>query len=409
MIFISINIVDMNLFKLSFSLILFFLLMLFHPSKSYAIGQWQTTGTLNDYHWFTKLVLLKDGNVLTMSGAGVPYVSSSEIYDTVLNDWLYSGHVNVPRDQFEAVLLDDGQVLITGGQFGPGSGPTGSTELYNPITQTWSITDSLSIPRQTPLTVKLKNGKVLATGGLQTAATELYDPITHTWEMLTETHVQRAGNNREIILLDNGKVLVIGSPYEATVVTELFDPATNTWSLTGNLIIPRKYGTLTKLTDGRVLLVNGINDTGYTTDAEIYDPMTEKWTSVAPLTYTRHLANAITLDDGRVLVAGGGNEKDADMTKTEIYNPNTNTWSIDASLHVGHHTADMVKLKDGKVLIGGGYDSFTYGTQTNVTEVYTPEQVEPVSRDDCKKKGWTKYTNLSFKNEGQCLIWIKKQ
>ena len=75
-----------------------------------------------------------------------------------------------------ATLLEDGRVLVTGGQTA-GSGtwppprppPTGvvSAEIYDPSTDRWSPTAPMTEPRRWHGAVLLEDGEVLVSGGLQ--------------------------------------------------------------------------------------------------------------------------------------------------------------------------------------------------------------------------------------------------
>jgi hypothetical protein len=61
-----------------------------------------------------------------------------------------------------ANLLLDGDVLISGGNHG---GSISSAELYDPSSGTFSVTASMNTPRQNQTSVLLNNGDVLVTGG----------------------------------------------------------------------------------------------------------------------------------------------------------------------------------------------------------------------------------------------------
>src|SRR5438046_636019 len=58
--------------------------------------------------------------------------------------WSYTGGLNEPRSFASATTLQDGRVLVAGGN---GSYddyvPLTSAELYNPVTGTWTMTGSL--------------------------------------------------------------------------------------------------------------------------------------------------------------------------------------------------------------------------------------------------------------------------
>ena len=161
--------------------------------------------------------------------------------------------------------IEDGLILITGGDFINGTKPLASAELYNPSTGTWSLTGSMNYPHG----------------------------VGHTATLL-------AGGK---ILVAGGQSLIDGSRRVAAFA-ELYDPSTGTWSLTGDMTEKRTGHKAMLLKDGRVMVVGGAS-------TEIYDPTTGAWSKAGE--YSKpHVLDfaAVLLEDGRVLVSGGGEAKE---------------------------------------------------------------------------------------------------
>jgi hypothetical protein len=84
-------------------------------------------------------------------------------------------------------LLDNGQVLVAGGQ--NAGGRLGSAELYDPVAKTWSGTGAFTPARVWHTATLLGTGKVLVAGGANIVNSssvyftraELYDPGLSTW------------------------------------------------------------------------------------------------------------------------------------------------------------------------------------------------------------------------------------
>ena len=306
--------------------------------------------------------LLEDGRVL-VTGGQVPSgvltaVASAEIYDPTTGRWSPTRPMFDSRRYHDAVLLEDGRVLVSGGVTGEYElsaddarliwlGSISSAEVYDPSTETWSLVGHMPEETGGHLLEMLENGKVLAAGGLGASAA-LYDPTSGTWASVgeatsrdSETRLWQAN-----ALLADGKVLFIGGFDGSAQIdsVELWDPLTGLSSSTGSMIGARAQASATVLTDGKVLVTGG---RGLAT-AEIYDPTSGAWSEAGEMATNRVGHSATLLSDGRVLVVGGGGKA------TEIYDPSTGDWSKAASTleRREQHTATV--LKDGRVLVAGG-------------------------------------------------------
>src|SRR5262249_43010081 len=75
----------------------------------------------------------------------------------------YTGSLSTARTAYTATLLQNGKVLVAGGQ--DASGVLASAELYDPATGIWSATGSLHTGRKWHTATLLPNGKVLVAAG----------------------------------------------------------------------------------------------------------------------------------------------------------------------------------------------------------------------------------------------------
>lgn len=84
--------------------------------------------------------------------------------------------------------------------------------------------------------------------------------------------VARHGHTATV--LTDGRVLIIGGLDASGPLAagEVFDPAQKTFSLAGNLVNARCGHTATLLTNGRVLIAGGQDASGPLASAEIFDP-----------------------------------------------------------------------------------------------------------------------------------------
>jgi Galactose oxidase, central domain len=157
--------------------------------------------------------------------------------------------MNVPRGDHQAVLLQNGQVLVAGGS--NVSGTLASAELYNPSTGTWTTTGSMITARYNFSLTLLPNGTVLAVQG---TSAELYNPATGTWTATGSPPGSVGGPNAALLL--DGQVLAIGESNNA--LSELYNPSTGTWSATGSTGVASINPITPRLPNGDVFVTSGL-------------------------------------------------------------------------------------------------------------------------------------------------------
>jgi len=293
----------------------------------------------------------------------------------------------VGRDYQTATLLQNGKVLVAGGNYS--NGTLNSAELYDPVTGTWAVTGSLNKSRAFHTATLLPSGKVLVAGGftcapppsscLELNSAELYDPATGIWSNTGNLNTFRASHTATLLL--NGKVLVAGGGQTnffgipiPLVNAELYDETTGTWSNTGGMNKARFDHTATLLPNGKVLVAGYANfDTQETSDTtELYDPATGTWNNTGNLNKARGYQTATLLPGSKVLVAGGFNSDGEAISSTEVYDSATGMWTNTGNLSQGraYHTATL--LTSGKVLVAGGFFVDTLPNITASAELYDP-------------------------------------
>jgi Galactose oxidase, central domain len=97
-------------------------------------------------------------------------------------NFVLTGSLNTARIQHTATLLNNGTVLMAGGQTNGGA-VLASAELYNPATGTFALTGGLNTARSLATATLLNDGMVLVAGGSDApgspvASAELYEPST---------------------------------------------------------------------------------------------------------------------------------------------------------------------------------------------------------------------------------------
>jgi hypothetical protein len=241
--------------------------------------------TLNTARVGHTATLLSNGQVLIVGGydPSTGLISDAELYDPASQVFIDLGNTNSPRFHHAATLLQSGQVLLTGGETDPTpSGAYNTAEIFNPMTWTFSpVSANMTSGREGHTATLLNDGTVLITGGdlpgtgsLGTA--EIYNPssgaFTASSAAMTSPRIFHVAT-----LLNGGKVLLSGGANDsggASVIlntAELYDPVTQTFTATaGNMSTVREHQTATLLNDGTVLEDGGTDGTNVFNSVEIY-------------------------------------------------------------------------------------------------------------------------------------------
>ncbi|MGV9267632.1 Kelch repeat-containing protein [Kitasatospora sp. NPDC003701] len=164
-----------------------------------------------------------------------------------------------------------------------------------------------------------------------------------------------------------GKVLVVGgADATGTALGQalLYNPADDTWKPTATQPSPRRLHTVTRLSDGKVLVTGGIGGSSSPglASAEVYDPVADTWTPAGTMGQARWGHSAVLLPNNKVLVAGGSAVRAGRTTRAlrsaELYDPAATTdatrWTPAAAMTDARSGHPAVVLKGGKVLVVGG-------------------------------------------------------
>ena len=99
-------------------------------------------------------------------------MSSAELYNGTA--WVDAGIMSLPRSNHTATLLNNGNVLVVGG-----NGAL-MTELFDPVNGTWTPAGSTTMPHSEHTATRLPDNRVLIVGGFDgtssNAWVEVYTP-----------------------------------------------------------------------------------------------------------------------------------------------------------------------------------------------------------------------------------------
>ncbi|AUX45251.1 uncharacterized protein SOCE26_067320 [Sorangium cellulosum] len=250
---------------------------LFNP----ATLRWTPTASMHTARQLHTMTLLADGRVLAVGGMVrfSEFLATSEIFDPETERWTSTGPLTSVRIAHTATLLHSGRVLVTGGVLpgkDGGDGMLDTAEVFDPETGAWrEVTQRMREGRTLHTATLLDDGRVLIAGGdtfSGSATAEVFNPESQRWEAAAPLNVRRT--KQPAALLENGCVLIAGGVAQnrgAISSVELFDPRTFTWRAASPMTVRRSAHSATRLLDGRVLLVGGIQgDDVYLPSAELF-------------------------------------------------------------------------------------------------------------------------------------------
>lgn len=166
---------------------------LINPATNSFAATGSLSGTALDGMDLYSATLLQDGRVFVAGGMGDSRTNAAVIYDPATGTFTATGSMNDMRDDQAAVRLNDGRVLVVGGDSMSCStdgcyysGSLSSAELYDTAKGSFSSAGSMNQARTGPTATVLQNGDVLITGGYvycgiacggnPTASAEIYHP-----------------------------------------------------------------------------------------------------------------------------------------------------------------------------------------------------------------------------------------
>lgn len=233
-----------------------------------------------------------------------------------------------------------------------------------------------------PAIVKLSENKILRIGGNITKITkdkqgssystwqsntaEIYNPSTRTSKKIDNMNYQR-GSSLKTILLDNGKVLILGGDgrilqkngeykyYDFIKEIEIFDPVAEKFLVVDKLSynVPQGKLFVTKLPDKKVLI---IGENKYS----IFDAKINKIIKNGQTPFESWYGNTgVLLNNGNVILTGRffiKNKTGSKIMKScYLYNPISDRFKLGPDMPIIKTSPEPTKLKNGNVVYTGGF------------------------------------------------------
>jgi hypothetical protein len=283
--------------------------------------------------------VLKSGDVLLVGGdrpATSRSHNSAEVYDFGTGAFRTVPSMLFERTFHSATRLPDGSVLVAGGLTADAEGTIfhRSAEIFDPGTDTWSQTGDMAMLRAGHQGILLETGEVLITGGSGNRVAEIYDPVTGLFRTVEE-RMNEVRSLHGVVELPSGDIFITDGGAKRG---EFFDPENETFVATDNQgNVYRSAAVTFQFKPGEILIYGGIDFA----DSFIHGTMEQFIHAYAPggryfhivalpnqgvyLEDPRAFSAVSELLDGRFLVTGGLGEAfdEPDLKTAVLFDPET--------------------------------------------------------------------------------------
>lgn len=222
-------------------------------------------------------------------------------------------NMNVARAYHKSISLNDGNVLITGGNDGKSESGLNSAEIFNIKANKFTLINNMNLPHQYHSMFKLTNGNIVI---VDINGIELFDAKTNAFKLLKTKPLARMNefNSYSFNLLPNNKILIVGGdikrvgtypkPLNKAEIIDLFNDKTiKTFDY-----ISDSQGTFA-LDNGDILLVGGIiqknNMAEISNEVNLFDSKTLEIKKIGTISIPVESPQIFNLGNKKILILGG--------------------------------------------------------------------------------------------------------
>jgi hypothetical protein len=318
----------------------------------FATGQWRYTTPMNVPRESHNLILLNTGKVLAIAGYKE---QSCELFDPTTETWTMTDSIPTFRFGGQTVTnLYDGRIIVSGGYYIDTTSwdvvILNKVDIYDPVTESWVQATSMQLERTEHTATLLNDGRVLVTGGetnnFTTSQCELYNPNSNTWEFTGDMLEERS--DHAALLLSNDKVFICGgdgmAPWQNSC--EVYDVNLGIWSYASNMLAYRANPKSYFLEKVKKILILGGDALPLSTEDtwEIYDPNILQPLFLESFPINQFLYdNNVQLLNGNIFLAGS---EEYDFNPMPYAWPSKRCWIFDVTTDVNE---DVEILKSYKL------------------------------------------------------------
>jgi hypothetical protein len=297
--------------------------------------------------------LLDDGRVMLVGGEDDDFLqtASVEFIDVDAGTSTAGPPLNTARYEHAAVKLGDGSVVVAGG-FGPG-GHLDSVERYDGTA--WTTLAPLDAARAGLGGFALDDGRALFAGGDNSLAIPTTAVIVDGSVVAPATGVDIGANRRlsAATKLADGRVLLAGGFFTSAIDTTVIISADATSSVPGpSLPGARRQAMIAPLADGGAVVIGGLGVGGILRDIQRLPATGAGFLGTGTLAAPRHSGRALALGCGVVVCGGLGS--DGPMATCEGIDDVGRPVPMQASLPSPTFSFSFTALDDTRALVAGG-------------------------------------------------------
>ncbi len=313
---------------------------------------------------YLKETALGEG-ILVLGGAGSPCIAEFYRLDKK------SHMLKTPsfcRFGHTATTLANDEILVVGGlaSLKPNISPHSVSEIYSSQTMDFSETGSLQTGRYGHTATLMNDGNILITGGFthdeygkkqMLESAELYYTADREFGNVGKMAYLRAGHTAT--LLDDGSVIVIGGT-DGKAEFEKYDPVNQEFETIGGTGFIGSNHTATKMGE-HILIAGGlVGSLASERQALLLDLISYSLINVEPLKIGRSGHTANLLPNGDVILVGGNGSNHWGLSSIEHYHSKDRTFSILAFLKSPRvsHRSNFIE-SENSILVSGGWGNLT--------------------------------------------------
>ncbi|MDF3820343.1 kelch repeat-containing protein [Leptospira sp. 96542] len=305
-----------------------------NPMLNFQFPKSKVVGEISEFKSRISTILLSDGRILLVGGISDSnsVLDTVEIFDPVSNSTTVIPPLDMPVVESKLVLLQDGNVLVSGGKFIAGNITNDSqisNHLYliNPVQNTTTrLPFGMVLRRVGHSVTRLPNGNILVVGGLVNGAND----------------VSSVSQNFEIINLQSSSSASVG-----------------------NMAHQRMYheSVLCEST-GNVYIMGGLAVPDFTfayrpPEVEIFDPkLSMIYDSGLSLINPRTESFVFTFNTSEFILAGGYNASNQSAKSIDLWSFNSNRANTLSFTERSKYGAAVSKFSNNQIIFTGGMELY---------------------------------------------------